>query len=53
MKNRTQAIYRTTCYFMTFIMKRSNIRHEEEVQQKDDVATLIIMTNIILHYDSL
>jgi hypothetical protein len=37
---------------MTFIMNAINIRHVVEELQKDDVATLIIMTNIIRHYDS-
>jgi hypothetical protein len=33
-------------------MNESNIGHVDEGLQNDDVATSIIMTNIILHYDS-
>lgn len=37
---------------MTFIMSVINIGHVGEVMQKNDVATLIIMTNIIHDHDS-
>ena len=47
-----QSIYTVRSYFMIFIMNESNIGHVDEELQNDDVATLIIMTNIIHHYDS-
>jgi hypothetical protein len=37
---------------MTFIINANNIRQVGEETQKDNVATLIIMTNIIRYYDS-
>jgi hypothetical protein len=38
---------------MTFIRSENNIRHVREVLQKNNVATLIRMMNIIRRYDSL
>jgi hypothetical protein len=37
---------------MTFIISRNNIGQFGEAMQNNNVVTLIIMTNIIHHHDS-